>query len=77
MKILVTVYRKDSDSPERELDVSGIGLEAAADVVGIPADSLVDVYPLGESQAAALGRLADVSLDDLDSYEYFLETVED
>ncbi|MEV7198278.1 hypothetical protein AB0N81_41820 [Streptomyces sp. NPDC093510] len=75
MKILITVYRKDSDSPERELDVSGIGLEAAADVVGIPADCLVDVYPLDESQAAALGRLADVSLD-LDSYEYFLEAVE-
>ncbi|UFQ14041.1 MULTISPECIES: DUF7683 domain-containing protein [Streptomyces] len=75
MKILITVYRKDSDFPERELVVSGIGLEAAADVVGIPADRLVDVYPLEENQAAALGRLADVRLD-LDSYEYFLEAAE-
>ncbi|MFE0098838.1 hypothetical protein [Streptomyces sp. NPDC059009] len=76
MKILITVYRKNSDFPERELDVSGIGLEATADVMGIPADRLVDVYPLEGSRAAALGRLADVRLD-LDSYEYFLEAVDE
>ncbi|MEV0371712.1 hypothetical protein AB0I10_18090 [Streptomyces sp. NPDC050636] len=76
MRILVTTYRKDSDFPEDETDVSGIGVEVAASIVGIPADRFLDGYLLDESQAATLGKLTGITFD-LDSYEYFLEAEAD
>ncbi|MEV0375974.1 hypothetical protein AB0I10_40760 [Streptomyces sp. NPDC050636] len=74
MKIVVTIFRKDSDPLEGVADVSGIGVEVAAKLVGIPVDRFADVYPLDQSQATALGELTGIVFD-LDSYEYFLEPV--
>ncbi|MFV8129042.1 hypothetical protein [Streptomyces syringium] len=73
MKFIVVSYLKDSDRPDRETDVSEVGVEALADLLGIPADSLVDVYPLGEGPLAALQRVTGLSFD-LSSHEYFLES---
>ncbi|MFF3401489.1 hypothetical protein ACFYW6_23630 [Streptomyces sp. NPDC002659] len=72
MKFILTSYRKDSDSPECETDVSYVGVETLASLLGFPADSLVDTYPLGKSQAAALGQLTGMAFD-VDGHEYFLE----
>ncbi|MGG7575128.1 DUF7683 domain-containing protein [Streptomyces sirii] len=72
MRIVVTVFRKDADFLESKLDVSEIGLAAAAGLAGIPAERFLDAYPLDENRAAALTRLTGIAFD-LDTYEYFLE----
>ncbi|MEI5006899.1 hypothetical protein RB196_05795 [Streptomyces sp. PmtA] len=72
MGFILTSYRKDSDSPKCETDVSYVGVEFLASLLGFPADSLVDTYPLGKAQAAALGRLTGITFD-MHGHEYFLE----
>ncbi|WP_370420923.1 hypothetical protein AB8O64_22285 [Streptomyces sp. QH1-20] len=72
MKFTVISYPKGSDHPDGETDVSEVGVEALANLLGIPADSLIDVYPLGEVQLVALHRISRISFD-LSSHEYFLE----
>ncbi|MEU2264675.1 hypothetical protein ABZ557_31420 [Streptomyces sp. NPDC019645] len=72
MKFILTSYRKDSDSPACETDVSYVGVESLAKLFGFTADSLVDTYPLDKVQAAALGRLTGMTFD-MDHHEYFLE----
>ncbi|KAA6212695.1 hypothetical protein CP973_25415 [Streptomyces albofaciens JCM 4342] len=75
MRILVTEYRRDSDFPERETDVTHIGLQAAAELVDIPVDRFADVYPLSEKQLEALRKLTRETFDP-DGHEYFIEAVE-
>ncbi|WP_030671803.1 hypothetical protein [Streptomyces rimosus] len=74
MKIIVTECRKDSDFPERQMDVTHIGLSAAADLVGVPGERFVHVYPLNEKQLDSLRRLTGETFDP-DGYEYFIEAV--
>ncbi|MFG2289381.1 hypothetical protein ACGFOU_25330 [Streptomyces sp. NPDC048595] len=72
MRIVGTVFRKDADFLDSELDVSEFGLAAAAGPAGVPPEGFLDAYPLDESRAAALTRLTGIAFD-LDTYEYFLE----
>ncbi|MFH8746595.1 hypothetical protein ACH4GK_14640 [Streptomyces rimosus] len=75
MKIFVTECRSDSDFPEREMDVTRIGLQAAAELVDIPVGRFADVYPLSEEQVDALRELTGETFHP-GSYEYFIEAVE-
>ncbi|MDI9884527.1 hypothetical protein QMZ92_08965 [Streptomyces sp. HNM0645] len=76
MSYLITSYRIDSDSPDGETDVSGLDVHVLADLVGVPADRLVDVYRLEERHTAVLGPLTGIEFD-LGTHEYFLEAVAD
>ncbi|MFC9127634.1 hypothetical protein ACFT4A_12370 [Streptomyces sp. NPDC057099] len=72
MVFLVTRYRKDEDIPDSSTDVTATGAEAFGELLGMPADQLVDVYPLTREHAARVRRLTGITLD-LKTYDYFLE----
>ncbi|MFI1467559.1 hypothetical protein [Streptomyces wuyuanensis] len=76
MSRLITSYRVDSDSPDGETDVPGVGVDVLAGLMGVPADRLVDVYRLEERHTAVLGTLTGIE-SDLATHEYFLEAVAD
>ncbi|RSO10169.1 hypothetical protein DMH18_15180 [Streptomyces sp. WAC 06783] len=75
MRIFVTEYRSDSDFPERQMDVTRIGLQAAAELVDVLVDRFVHVYPLNEEQVDALRELTGETFHP-GGYEYFIEAVE-
>ncbi|CAM5438476.1 hypothetical protein SRIMHP_36830 [Streptomyces rimosus subsp. rimosus] len=76
VRIFVTEYRSDSDFPERQMDVTCIGLQAAAELVDVLVDRFVHVYPLNEEQVDALRELTGETFHP-GGYEYFIEAVED
>ncbi|MEV0281691.1 hypothetical protein AB0I22_35630 [Streptomyces sp. NPDC050610] len=75
MKFIVASYKKDSDSPDHETDISEVGAEVLAGILGVPTSTLSDVYPLDESHTAALGQLTGTVFD-LENHEYFLHVVD-
>ena len=68
----ITRYPKDGDSPDSSVDVTAVGGEAWAELVRIPLEHLVDVYPLTHEHAERVRQLTGITFD-LESYEYFLE----
>ncbi|MFC4505855.1 MULTISPECIES: DUF7683 domain-containing protein [Streptomyces] len=72
MIILVTRYTKDGDFPDSTMDVTTAGAEAFADLLGVPADTLTEVYPLRQKHAERFQQLTGIPLD-LEKYDYFLE----
>ncbi|MEU0030228.1 hypothetical protein [Streptomyces sp. NPDC006335] len=68
----ITRYPKDGDSPDLSVDVTAVGGAAWAELVRIPLEHLVNVYPLTHEHAERVRQLAGIRLD-LESYEYFLE----
>ncbi|WP_432137321.1 MULTISPECIES: DUF7683 domain-containing protein [unclassified Streptomyces] len=72
MILLLTRYTKDGDLPDATTDVTAVGAEALGAVLGVPADRLVDVYPLTRAHAARLQQLTGIPLDP-ETYDYFLE----
>lgn len=76
MRFLVARYAKDEDTPESLSDVTSVGAEAFAALLGIPAARLTDVYPLEPEHADEFHRLTGVDLD-LERFEYFLEVEAD
>ncbi len=57
------------------MDVTRIGLQAAAELVGVLDDRFVHVYPLSEGQVDALRELTGETFHP-GSYEYFIEAGE-
>ncbi|WP_149179335.1 hypothetical protein [Streptomyces sp. TRM49041] len=76
MQYLVIAYGKLSEAVEQETDVSSVGGERLAELMGVPVEGLVDVYPLDGRHRAALSAHVDITYD-LDAYDYFLEVVAD
>jgi hypothetical protein len=72
---LVVRYLKDDDQPDAITDVTEVGGDAFGELLGLPADHLVDVYPLTEKHAERVRELTGITLD-LEKYEYFLEPEE-
>ncbi|WP_189549175.1 DUF7683 domain-containing protein [Streptomyces lavendofoliae] len=72
MKYVVVAYDKISEAAEEETDLSAVGADRLARLIGIPVDRLVDVYPLDERHRAALAGWADLTFAP-DTYDYFLE----
>jgi hypothetical protein len=68
----LTRYPKAADSPDSSVDVTAVGGQAWAELLSIPLEQLVDVYPLTLQHAEQVRRLTGISLD-LEEYEYFLE----
>ncbi|KUL37998.1 DUF7683 domain-containing protein [Streptomyces regalis] len=69
---LVVRYLKDDDLPDSSTDVTAVGAEAFGELLGMPADHLVDVYPLTQEHAERVRQLTGIALD-LEKYDYFLE----
>ncbi|MEH0396254.1 hypothetical protein ACFY8Q_04140 [[Kitasatospora] papulosa] len=76
MKFVIVSYKGESDEPDGEFDISEVGGDSLARILGRESGSLVDVYPINESQAEALGRLTGMTFD-LSTHEYFLEALAD
>lgn len=76
MRFLVVRYLKDGDEPDHITDVTAVGGEAFGELLGLPVDHLVDVYPLTQKHAERVQQLTGITLD-LENYEYFLETEAD
>lgn len=73
--LLVVRYLKDEDQPDHITDVTAVGAEAFGELLGLPANHLVDVYPLTRKHAERVRQLTGITLD-LEKYEYFLEPEE-
>jgi hypothetical protein len=73
---LVVRYLKDEDLADSTTDVTAVGAEAFEELLGLPADHLVDVYPLTQEHAERVQQLTAIKLD-LETYDYFLETEAD
>jgi hypothetical protein len=68
----ITRYPKDGDSLDSSVDVTAVGGDAWAELVRIPLEHLVNVYPLTHEHAERVRQLTEITLD-LESYDYFLE----
>ncbi|MFJ8692307.1 DUF7683 domain-containing protein [Streptomyces roseolilacinus] len=76
MKYVVVSYDKVSEAVEEETDVSAVGAERLAELIGVPVERLVDAYPLEERHRAALTAWAGLTFA-ADAYDYFLEVEAD
>ncbi|MFD7610818.1 hypothetical protein [Streptomyces sp. NPDC059828] len=74
MRYLVVGYGSVSETVEQETDVSAVGSERLARLVGVPLDEFVDVYPLDERLMTALTDWAQLTFTP-ETRDYFLEVV--
>ncbi|MFC8432895.1 hypothetical protein [Streptomyces sp. NPDC057253] len=74
MKLFVEVcrYPKVGEFLDSAVDVTAAGVDALADLVGIPAAEWVGVVPLTQDHAERVRELTGITLD-LANYDYFLE----
>ncbi|MET8602363.1 DUF7683 domain-containing protein [Streptomyces rubiginosohelvolus] len=73
---VIASYRKEADSPDGEVDVSEVGAEFFAEILGMRVEALIDVYPLNESQARSVSARTGMAFD-FSTHEYFLEALAD
>ncbi|MFF7280629.1 DUF7683 domain-containing protein [Streptomyces griseorubiginosus] len=74
MKLFVEVcrYPKNGEFLDSAVDVTAVGVDILADLVGIPAAEWVGVVPLAEEHAERVRELTGITLG-LEAYDYFLE----
>jgi hypothetical protein len=72
MRFAISRYPKDGDFLDSSVDVTAVGLDALADLVGIPLAELVGDVPLTLEHAERVRQLTGITLD-LETYEYFLD----
>lgn len=71
MRLYVEGYDKITELIAEDVDVTEIGFETAAEILGVEVDDLVNGHPLNDEQLSAIGRLVNMKLDPA-SQDYFL-----
>ncbi|MVU82289.1 hypothetical protein GPX89_34270 [Nocardia sp. ET3-3] len=74
MRLVVTVFDNASAGLVEEVDVTAVGHESAAELLGVPFENLVYVQPLNSEQVSEISRRTGIALTvDTDKRSYFLE----
>jgi hypothetical protein len=68
----ISRYPKDDEFLDSSVDVTAVGLDVLADLVGMTPDELVGDVPLTQEHAERVRQLTGITLD-LERYEYFLD----
>ncbi|MFF7545305.1 hypothetical protein ACFZCU_17015 [Streptomyces canus] len=68
----ISRYPKDGEFLDSSVDVTAVGLDVLADLVGMAPDELVGDVPLTREHAERVRQLTGITLD-LERYEYFLD----
>ncbi|WP_326667197.1 hypothetical protein [Streptomyces canus] len=71
-RLAISRYPKDDEFLDSSVDVTAVGLDVLADLVGIPPAELVGDVPLTREHAERVRQLTGITLD-LERYEYFLD----
>ncbi|MFJ8784514.1 MULTISPECIES: hypothetical protein [unclassified Streptomyces] len=71
-RLAISRYPKDDEFLDSSVDVTAVGLDVLADLVGIAPDELVGDVPLTQEHAERVRQLTGITLD-LQRYEYFLD----
>ncbi|MFF0015768.1 hypothetical protein [Streptomyces sp. NPDC005374] len=69
-------YPKGDDSPDSSTDVTAVGGEAWAELLGTTPEQLTDVYPLTQEHAERVRQFTGITLKP-ETYDYFLEPEQD
>ncbi|MET7735629.1 hypothetical protein ABZT02_30310 [Streptomyces sp. NPDC005402] len=72
MRLAISRFPKDGEFLDSSVDVTAVGVDVLADLVGIAPDELVGDVPLTEEHAERVRQLTGVTLD-LENYAYFLD----
>jgi hypothetical protein len=72
MRLAISRFPKDDEFLDSSVDVTGVGVDVLADLVGIPPAELVGDVPLTEEHAERVRQLTGITLD-LEKYDYFLD----
>ncbi|MFJ9147129.1 hypothetical protein ACIRP7_03450 [Streptomyces sp. NPDC102270] len=72
MRLAISRFPKDGEFLDSSVDVTAVGLDVLADLVGIAPDELIGDVPLTEEHAERVRQLTGITLD-LEKYEYFLD----
>ncbi|MFI6056368.1 hypothetical protein ACIBCO_40720 [Streptomyces violascens] len=76
MSFVITSYKNGEDRPDEETDVSHLGADFIATVLGMKPEQLTDVYLLTQRHADLIGPPAGMSFD-LATHDYHLEALAD
>ncbi|MFI8070289.1 hypothetical protein ACIF85_16090 [Streptomyces sp. NPDC086033] len=71
-RLAISRFPKDDEFLDSSVDVTAVGLDVLADLVGIAPDELVGDVPLPQEHAERVRQLTGITLD-LQRYEYFLD----
>jgi hypothetical protein len=71
-RLAISRFPKDDEFLDSSVDVTAVGLDVLADLVGIAPDELVGDVPLTEEHAERVRQLTGITLD-LEKYDYFLD----
>ncbi|MET8078995.1 hypothetical protein [Streptomyces sp. NPDC005303] len=72
MRLAISRYPKDGEFLDSSVDVTAVGVDVLADLVGMGPDELVGDVPLTEEHAERVRQLTGIALD-LEKYDYFLD----
>ena len=72
MRFAISRFPKDDEFLESSVDVTSVGVDALADLVGIPPAELIGDVPLTQEHAERVRQLTGMTLD-LEKYDYFLD----
>jgi hypothetical protein len=76
VRLAISRFPKDDEFLDSSVDVTAVGLDALADLVGIAPGELIGDVPLTEEHAERVRQLTGITLD-LETYDYFLEPEQD
>ncbi|MFI6441622.1 hypothetical protein [Streptomyces sp. NPDC050759] len=71
-RLAISRFPKDDEFLDSSVDVTAVGVDVLADLVGIPPDELVGDVPLTQEHAERVRQLTGITLD-LETYDYFLD----
>ncbi|MFF0015767.1 hypothetical protein [Streptomyces sp. NPDC005374] len=72
MRLAISRFPKDDEFLDSSVDVTSVGVDVLADLVGIAPADLVGDVPLTEEHAERVRQLTGITLD-LEKYAYFLD----
>ena len=71
-RLAISRFPKDDEFLDSSVDVTSVGVDVLADLVGIPPAELVGDVPLTQERAERVRQLTGITLD-LETYDYFLD----
>ncbi|MDH6435319.1 hypothetical protein M2158_003796 [Streptomyces sp. SAI-144] len=71
-RLAISRFPKDDEFLDSSVDVTSVGVDVLADLVGIPPAELVGDVPLTQEHAERVRQLTGITLD-LETYDYFLD----
>ncbi|MET7690904.1 hypothetical protein ABZT06_23490 [Streptomyces sp. NPDC005483] len=72
MRVSVSRFPKDGEFLDSSVDVTAVGVDVLADLVGIAPAEIVGDVPLTEEHAERVRQLTGITLD-VENYDYFLD----